>query len=254
MAEKESNLDCTGLSRNVWLVKVPKYLSETWGKADDSGIVGSLKISKTPTTQVKFELSEHLSKAGSIGGVALPREHNLLMSDVSQSLAVFSETSTDASDQHISQGESQFAFEGKVAKRADCRPVENPSYMLLKKLAIKRAAEPARKIQQITKLRHETNFKPIGDHRENVEREKRRKEDKKRIRAEKEEVMEKLFSAFEKHQYYTLKDLVHITQQPVIYLKSILKDVCIYNKKNPHKNTYELKPEYRHYKTEAEEG
>lgn len=66
--------------------------------------------------------------------------------------------------------------------------------------------------------------------------------------------MEKLFSAFEKHQYYTLKDLVHITQQPVIYLKSILKDVCIYNKKNPHKNTYELKPEYRHYKTEAEEG
>ena len=26
--------------------KVPKYLSETWSKADDSGIVGNLKISK----------------------------------------------------------------------------------------------------------------------------------------------------------------------------------------------------------------
>ena len=49
-----------------------------------------------------------------------------------------------------------------------------------------------------------------------IEREKRRKEETKRIRAGKEEVMDKIFSAFEKHQYYTLKDLVHITQQPVV--------------------------------------
>ena len=34
-------------SSNIdFALKVPKYLSETWGKADDSGIVGSLKISK----------------------------------------------------------------------------------------------------------------------------------------------------------------------------------------------------------------
>lgn len=32
------------------------------------------------------------------------------------------------------------------------------------------------------------------------------------------------------------------------YLKEILKDVCNYNLKNPHKNMWELKPEYRHYK------
>lgn len=52
-----------------------------------------------------------------------------------------------------------------------------------------------------------------------IERDKKRKEEGKRARAEKEEVMEKLFSAFEKHQYYTLKDLVHITQQPVVCTK-----------------------------------
>ena len=43
--------------------------------------------------QVKFELSEQLSQIGSVDGVTLPREHKLVMSDVSQSLAVFSETS-----------------------------------------------------------------------------------------------------------------------------------------------------------------
>ena len=31
------------------------------------------------------------------------------------------------------------------------------------------------------------------------------------------------------------------------HLKAILRDICIYNKTNPHKNMWELKPEYRHY-------
>lgn len=35
-----------------------------------------------------------------------------------------------------------------------------------------------------------------------------------------------------------------------MYLKEILKEVCNYNLKNPHKNMWELKPEYRHYKQE----
>lgn len=42
--------------------------------------------------------------------------------------------------------------------------------------------------------------------------------------------------------------LLQITRQPIVYLKEILKEVCNYNLKNPHKNMWELKPEYRHYK------
>lgn len=55
-----------------------------------------------------------------------------------------------------------------------------------------------------------------------IERDRKRKEDGKRARAEKDEVMEKLFSAFEKHQYYTRKDLVHITQQPYVRIACIV--------------------------------
>ena len=32
-----------------------------------------------------------------------------------------------------------------------------------------------------------------------------------------------------------------------VYLKQILQEVCNYNTKNPHKNMWELKPEYQHY-------
>lgn len=37
-----------------------------------------------------------------------------------------------------------------------------------------------------------------------------------------------LFSAFEKHQYYNLKDLVDITKQPVvcIYMRAVILLVC----------------------------
>lgn len=35
------------------------------------------------------------------------------------------------------------------------------------------------------------------------------------------------------------------------YVKEILKEICIYNMKAPHKNMWEMKPEYRHYKTDS---
>jgi len=34
------------------------------------------------------------------------------------------------------------------------------------------------------------------------------------------------------------------------HLKEVLHSICVYNKKAPHKNMYELKPEYRHYGAE----
>lgn len=66
--------------------------------------------------------------------------------------------------------------------------------------------------------------------------------------------MDMLFNAFEKHQYYNIKDLVTITNQPISYLKEILKEICEYSVKNPHKNTWHLKAEYRHYSEEKKEG
>ena len=51
---------------------------------------------------------------------------------------------------------------------------------------------------------------------------------------------------------FTMNNFVMYNKQPVTYLKEILKEVCVYNMKNPHKNMWELKPEYRHYKQEEE--
>lgn len=44
----------------------------------------------------------------------------------------------------------------------------------------------------------------------------RKKAEGKRSREEKDKVMEMLFTAFEKHQYYYSKDLERITKQPSV--------------------------------------
>jgi len=49
-----------------------------------------------------------------------------------------------------------------------------------------------------------------------IDFDERKKSEGKKARVEKEKVMDMLFAAFEKHQYYNIKDLVKITNQPVV--------------------------------------
>ncbi|NP_001096603.1 general transcription factor IIF subunit 2 isoform 2 [Danio rerio] len=245
MSEK-GEVDLTGAKQNagVWLVKVPKYLSQQWTKATGRGEVGKLRISKNQgKAEVSFTLNEELTTIETIGEktsmVRAPREHPFTLQTVGgQTLAVFTENSSD-----------KIALEGVVVQRAECRPAVSESYMRLKKLQIEELSKPLRFSQQLDKA-VTTNYKPVANHAYNLDYEKRKKEEGKRARADKQQVLDMLFSAFEKHQFYNIKDLVDITKQPVIYLKEILRDIGIYNVKGTHKNTWELKPEYRHYQSE----
>ncbi|KAM6943432.1 general transcription factor IIF subunit 2-like isoform 2-T2 [Xenentodon cancila] len=244
MSEK-GEVDLTGAKQNtgVWLVKVPKYLSQQWAKATGRGEVGKLRICKKGNqgkAEVSFTLNEELTVIEGLDKtVSAPREHPFTMQSVGgQTLAVFTENSSD-----------KIAFEGVVVQRAECRPAVSENYMKLKRLQIEESSKPIRLSQQLSKP-VTSNYKPVANHDYNREYEKQKKEEGKRTRADKQQVLDMLFSAFEKHQYYNIKDLVDITQQPVIYLKEILRDIGIYNVKGTHKNTWELKPEYRHYQND----
>lgn len=245
MSEK-GEVDLTGAKQNtgVWLVKVPKYLSQQWAKASGRGEVGKLRICKKGNQgkpEVSFTLNDELTVIEGIEDktVSAPREHPFTMQSVGgQMLAVFTESSSD-----------KIALEGVVVQRAECRAAVSESYMRLKKLQIEESSKPVRLSQQLDRA-VTGNYKPVANHDYNREYEKKKKEEGKRARADKQQVLDMLFSAFEKHQYYNIKDLVDITKQPVIYLKEILRDIGIYNVKGTHKNTWELKPEYRHYQGE----
>ncbi|XP_033004274.1 general transcription factor IIF subunit 2 isoform X2 [Lacerta agilis] len=245
MSDK-GELDLAGAKQNtgMWLVKVPKYLSQQWNKASGRGEVGKLRIAKNQgRTEVSFTLNEDLANIDDIGGkptsISAPREHPFLLQSVGgQMLTVFTESSLE-----------KLSLEGIVVQRAECRPAANENYMKLKRLQIEESSKPVSWTMQLDKA-VTTNYKPVANHQYNIDYEKKKKEDGKRARAEKQQVLDMLFSAFEKHQYYNIKDLVDITKQPVSYLKEILREIGIYNVKGTHKNTWELKPEYRHYQGE----
>ncbi|KRF79319.1 general transcription factor IIF subunit 2 isoform X2 [Drosophila virilis] len=109
--------------------------------------------------------------------------------------------------------------------------------------------EQAPNDMQVATMRMEKS----GDDKEPAKKDdgKRRKDATKVL--SKENIMDMLFQAFEKHQYYTLKDLQFITKQSVFVLKAILKDIGDYSKDPAHRQMWELKEEYRHYqKPESE--
>ncbi|XP_063808902.1 general transcription factor IIF subunit 2 isoform X2 [Pseudophryne corroboree] len=245
MAADKGELDLSGAKQNtgMWLVKLPKYLAQQWAKASGRGEVGKLRIAKNQgKPEVSFTLNEELSNIQDIGGkpaatfVTAPREHPFQLQSVGgQTLTVFTESLSD-----------KLAIEGIVVQRAECRPAASEHYMQMKRRQIEESSKPKRQSLQIEKA-VTTNYKPVSNHQNNIEYEKKKKDDGKRSRVDKQQVLDMLFSAFEKHQYYNIKDLVDITKQPVTYLKEILREIGIHNVKGAHKNTWELKPEYRHY-------
>jgi len=257
-ADKE--LDLANSARGVWLVKVPKYISDRWEKAAANTEVGKLRIRKTNGTkpEVNFTLSDsvcapmtglsEMDKMDLIRGSAthqqIPKEHKFKVSSIAaQTLGVFSHTAEAERGDRLS-------VEGKVVQRAECCPNNSSLYANIKKEALTKAGEPRRLLKQLDK-HVTTSFKPVANHASNLAHERMKKTVGKATRDDKEKVQEILFALFEKHQFYNIKDLAQETRQPMAYLKEILKEVCNYSVKPPHRNMWELKPEYRHYNAEA---
>ncbi|KAG6460870.1 general transcription factor IIF subunit 2 [Manduca sexta] len=247
----DRELDLSNTGRGVWLVKVPKYIANKWEKAPGDIAVGKLKISRVPgqRAQVQLSLPEAVLCLKEKGEQSIPKEHRLNVSNVTrQSLGVFSHVVPSDSTAIVPESEKLY-MEGRIVQKLECRPYDDTTYYKLKFESIKKASTPQRQVQQLDRIVQ--NFKPVSDHRHNIEYQERKKAEGKKARDDKDAVLNMLFAAFEKHQYYNIKDLQKITRQPIVYLKGILKEVCNYNIKNPHKNMWELKPEYRHYKQDV---
>jgi len=263
----DRDLDLANSVRGVWLVKVPKYISDRWEKASPNTEVGKLRIKKIPGAkhEVNFTLSDSICAQmtglsendktalvrNSSTAMQIPKEHKFKVSSIAaQTLGVFSHTSVNQEANPNSA--DKLSIEGKVVQRAECCPNNGSLYSQIKREAIQKKGEPQRKMERLDKHVPIT-FKPIANHAENIAAARQKKIEGKKMRDDKDKVQEILFALFEKHQFYNIKDLAQETRQPMTYLKEILNEVCVYSVKPPHRNMWELKPEYRHYKEEATE-
>ncbi|XP_019879274.1 general transcription factor IIF subunit 2-like [Aethina tumida] len=252
MSEKEPkdsnshNVDLRKLVRNAWLVKIPKFVAQKWEEAPIGSEVARLRIT-SPPKEVFLELSPRVMNVNPEKPPEVPMNYVVDITPVEkEKIIVFSE---DVPYQGITPvGPLNMEMECNIIQRLSCRP--NPKDMYKKVISnVKTASLSSNKVQILD--RAVTKFKPVSDHQNNIDYNRWKKTEGRRVREDKDVVLQMLFKVFENHQYYNIKDLVRITKQPIGYLKEILKEYCVYNMKTPHKYMWELKPEYRHYTPEA---
>uniref|UniRef100_A0A6G1S763 General transcription factor IIF subunit 2 n=1 Tax=Aceria tosichella TaxID=561515 RepID=A0A6G1S763_9ACAR len=250
---------------DVWLVKVPKYIANNWKNAPAKTELGKLK--RCQDGSYEFNLNERIDKNNPETSEKLPSQYKLSLNPIThQKMVILSQTkdpsgpttntsaqngasASGGSGNNQSTANDKISFKGDVNFRGELRTKGDTFYMNLKSSSIRAAAKPAMTTKVLEK--HVNTYKPRGATQLAHEAELRKKKDeaRKTIREDKEVVLERLYRAFEKQQYYNIKDLVRITNQPLPPLKEILKEICVYCSSGTHKNMWELKPEYRHYKS-----
>ncbi|KAJ8670845.1 hypothetical protein QAD02_002104 [Eretmocerus hayati] len=118
--------------------------------------------------EVTLKLSEAALALADPGEDEIPQQHKLDVTTViQQTLGVFSHSPLSSKSDAITPDSEKLSMEGKIVQKLECRPHADHVYMKLKRESIKKASIPQRQVQQLQ--RAVQNFKPVSDHKHNVE-------------------------------------------------------------------------------------
>lgn len=225
------DLNINKIRKRVWIVKMPRYISEKLMNLEDGTHIGEMKIVKDG--EKPSEISLHLQPSTMSNSQEWEEIPSIIpmkrARDLNQVILPLIENPDDIS------------IEGRVRHKLEMQPRTDEKFLNKAAKKMIKAQEPER--TTILLKRHVNKFIPLNKPKEVETRRPKEKLTKK----EDNEVEAILFDLFEKHEFYKITDLVHLTKQPVVHLKKILHELCIYNMKGPNKFMWTLKPEYKHY-------
>ncbi|XP_047975214.1 transcription initiation factor IIF subunit beta-like [Salvia hispanica] len=243
------NVETSKADRSVWLMKCPPIVSKAWQSSAASASVDSPPVAKVVVSLDLLQpddssaLQFTMEMAGS-EVVNMPKSYSLNMSKDFVPMGVFSESST--------QGRS--AMEGKVEHKFDMKP-HHANIEEYRKMCRERTNKSMVKNRQIQVINNDrgVHMRPMPGMMGLITSTSKDKKkpapvkgnDMKRTRRDRGELEDIMFKLFENQPNWTLKQLVQETDQPAQFLKEILNELCIYNKRGTNQGTYELKPEYK---------
>jgi len=220
-------VDLSSAQKRVMLVKIPNFLAQAWMELPSNTELGTVKIKEEKDSGKLAEMKLILK-----GDYAneFPKEYNIDYTQSKIPMQIFSE---------LKQG--QVSIEGSVEYQCDVKPLDSQVYRHLVRERVEKT-----KMRERALIPIEEN--QVGSFKIDKQRlhdpKKRRMEDR-RERMGKEELMDVLFTIFEEKTHFDLRTLVERTDQPMQYLKDILSEICVYNKRGKNKSLYELKPQYK---------
>ncbi|URD81575.1 Transcription initiation factor IIF [Musa troglodytarum] len=243
--------------RSVWLMKCPPVVSRSWqsssASADSSNpnpVVAKVVLSLDPLrpdgpSSLQFKMEMAQTDSGNT-----PKSYTLNMFKDFVPMCVFSESN-----------QGKFSLEGKVEHKFDMEP-HSENFGDYGKLCRERTNKAMIKTRQVQVIDNDhgvlmrpmpgmVGLVPSGS-KDKKKLTPTKGSDAKRTRRDRRELENIIFKLFERQPNWALKQLVQETDQPEQFLKEILNDLCVYNKRGPNQGTHELKPEYKKFSEEMD--
>ncbi|KAL6610482.1 hypothetical protein ACP70R_040451 [Stipagrostis hirtigluma subsp. patula] len=278
MGEEAKYLETARADRSVWLMKCPPVVSRAWQAATASSsssagassnpvvakVVLSLDLLSSEEPSLKFKMELAQTNTGNT-----PKSYSLNMFQDFVPMCVFSESNQDwAITDSLATGPllpvgkittfqqfyGKLSCEGKVEHKFDMEP-HSDNLVNYGKLCRERTQKSMVKARQVQVLDndHGMSMRPMpgmvglipSGSKEKKKQTPTKPSDVKRTRRDRRELENIIFKLFERQPNWSLKALVQETDQPEQFLKEILNDLCVYNKRGPNQGTHELKPEYK---------
>uniref|UniRef100_A0A1J3ILQ5 Transcription initiation factor IIF subunit beta n=1 Tax=Noccaea caerulescens TaxID=107243 RepID=A0A1J3ILQ5_NOCCA len=256
MEDDRSNgnyLDTGKSDRPVWLMKSPVVVAKAWEKQVSSASSSysspeSLDLAKIVRSidLLQPEITPEYSME-MVGAEIrnMPKSYALNMFEDFVPMEAFSDA-----NQY-----KDTALVGKIDHKFDMKPLgeDIEDYARLCRERTNKAMVKNRQVQVIDNDRG-IHMRPMpgiqGLVSSNSKHEKKKpapvkQTEVKRTRRDRGELEAIMFKLFEGQPNWTLKQLVQETDQPAQFLKEILNELCVYNKRGSNQGTYELKPEYK---------
>ncbi|GAN05258.1 transcription factor TFIIF complex beta subunit Tfg2 [Mucor ambiguus] len=241
------DLKLDDVNTKVWLVKVPKFLAEKWRAVDEDNVnLGSIRIYNKPPPGKSANIALVLPEDETTPN--LPKEYSIHITPGEvHNKFVFSE------DQNGGK-----AISGTVHHECSATPSQFSTYRNIMRKRVLEAGTPQRSVQVLGQNNQPVfvpgagNSMPNSDFSDFITTKKPKTDKEKATRMPRNELMDLLFSAFDKFPYWSFKGIVEHTKQPNSYLKEVLAEICILNKRGPYAGNYQLKPEYKERLSAAE--
>ncbi|KAI3513262.1 hypothetical protein L1887_20591 [Cichorium endivia] len=244
--DQSAILETARAERSVWLMKCPLVVAKSWQSIppDSQQNLSKVVVSLDPLhPEDPSSLQFSMEMAGA-DIPNMPKSYSLNMFKDFVPMCIFSEAN-----------QGKVATEGKVEHKFDMKP-HNKNMEEYRKMCRERTNKSMVKNRQIQVIDNDRgmHMRPmpgmIGLISTNSKEKKKaaapvKGPDVKRTRRDRGELEDIMFKLFERQPNWALKQLVIETDQPAQFLKEILNDLCVYNKRGTNQGTYELKPEYK---------
>jgi hypothetical protein len=215
------------------LLRVPPQVFAAWRGC--TGVVGEVELvpqgNKAPLQVVR------LNDAASGGGA---KEYELESQEVQGQWHVLRGFQPD--DTNV-QAQSKWHLAGPIRRKLHMRPQLSKAYMDYAKQKRVTAEVPQYNITAVERVidRGPKVFHHELEEKIDAERAKDRRE-----RMDRDLLLELLHKAFRRREFWTLRELVQETDQPLTFLREVIEEIAEYNTRGENKGTYQIKASLRH--------